>query len=393
MWCKFCILVLFAVSSARSVKISPQKDVFSVAVGSKLEINCSSPNGVVWSSDSSSAMRKTSESRVEGSVAGSDNISTLTFSNVQKYNQAKYVCKDTTTKANITFQLLVFKVTKQDATYEYKEDAVLNCGVDDDNKSFSYRWKRGNTWVTDIKVDNKQEFVEHDNGSLVIRQPTRNLAGVFTCVAEYEANNKKHTIDIDFNYFAHPKVLPFDKSKNLVQDEKLVIECKVLGYPKPSISWFKEAEPITCKVLGYPKPSISWFKEAEPITEGEGSRFKMSVADTYDGTDIEYGKLVIDAVEFEDAAEYTCLAATTSKWPEFNSTQIILVRVKDKLAALWPFLGIVAEVVVLCTIIFICEKKRNKDALLEEEANQDGASSEKKAEGVRHRGSPNNPRA
>lgn len=45
----------------------------------------------------------------------------------------------------------------------------------------------------------------------------------------------------------------------------------------------------------------------------------------------------------------------------------------DKLAALWPFLGIVAEVVVLCTIIFIYEKKRNKDANAEEDVNQDGS--------------------
>lgn len=32
----------------------------------------------------------------------------------------------------------------------------------------------------------------------------------------------------------------------------------------------------------------------------------------------------------------------------------------DKLAALWPFLGICAEVIILCTIIFIYEKMRAK---------------------------------
>lgn len=40
-----------------------------------------------------------------------------------------------------------------------------------------------------------------------------------------------------------------------------------------------------------------------------------------------------------------------------------LLRVKDKLAALWPFLGICAEVFVLCTIILIYEKRRNKTDL------------------------------
>lgn len=38
----------------------------------------------------------------------------------------------------------------------------------------------------------------------------------------------------------------------------------------------------------------------------------------------------------------------------------------DKLAALWPFLGIVAEVIVLCVIIFIYEKKRSRE--MEDEA-------------------------
>ena len=41
----------------------------------------------------------------------------------------------------------------------------------------------------------------------------------------------------------------------------------------------------------------------------------------------------------------------------------------DKLAALWPFLGICAEVLILCTIIFIYEKRRNKR--LEEEASRE----------------------
>ena len=46
---------------------------------------------------------------------------------------------------------------------------------------------------------------------------------------------------------AAPFVVPFGKSKNLVQDDKLAIECSVLGYPIPNITWYKEGELIVVR--------------------------------------------------------------------------------------------------------------------------------------------------
>ncbi len=42
-----------------------------------------------------------------------------------------------------------------------------------------------------------------------------------------------------------------------------------------------------------------------------------------------------------------------------DSTQT-LVRVKDKYAALYPFIGIVAEVIALALIIFLCERGKGQ---------------------------------
>ena len=48
----------------------------------------------------------------------------------------------------------------------------------------------------------------------------------------------------------------------------------------------------------------------------------------------------------------------------------VLVCVSDKFAALWPFLGICAEVLILCIIIFIYERRRSKK-MAEEDAKEE----------------------
>lgn len=59
----------------------------------------------------------------------------------------------------------------------------------------------------------------------------------------------------------------------------------------------------------------------------EGSRYKLKAANTYNNAFIDNAKLEISSVDFDDAGEYKCMASHMT-WPEFNSTQVVLVRVK-----------------------------------------------------------------
>ena len=96
----------------------------------------------------------------------------------------------------------------------------------------------------------------------------------------------------------------FDKSKNLVQGDPLVLDCKAYGHPTPTVQWMKD--------------------------EGEGEHLlditdeRISLKPNADG--LENGTLRIENLDFDDRADYICFA--TNAYGNRNST--ILVRVKGK---------------------------------------------------------------
>lgn len=70
--------------------------------------------------------------------------------------------------------------------------------------------------------------------------------------------------------------------------------------------------------------------------------------------------LTINDLSIEsDIGEYVCAGISD----QGTGTDTIQLRVRSRLAALWPFLGIVVEVIILVTIIFIYEKRRKPDEI------------------------------
>ncbi|XP_022672206.1 basigin-like isoform X1 [Varroa destructor] len=143
----------------------------------------------------------------------------------------------------------------------------------------------------------------------------------------------------------YPTLEHVERSKNQVQGDPLTLTCKARGSPTPTIKWLKDGEPLIMDER-MEKQDIDSVKDA---------------------------KLIIRNLQYSDKGKYVCQATSLNVTTEVE----INVRVKDKYAALWPFLGICAEVAILCTIIFIYEKRRTKPEFEDDDDKKESSSHRK----------------
>ncbi|PBC33565.1 Basigin [Apis cerana cerana] len=125
---------------------------------------------------------------------------------------------------------------------------------------------------------------------------------------------------------------------------------------------------LTCAGKQNPGIKVSWKFGDQNYTRSMG-RVKLG----WDHERNIYGAiLMVDNIEMNDRGNVYC--RVSYNWSDTAENHMAeahtFLRVKDKLAALWPFLGICAEVVILCAIILVYEKKRNKAELEESDTDQ-----------------------
>ncbi|KAJ8933444.1 hypothetical protein NQ314_014001, partial [Rhamnusium bicolor] len=175
---------------------------------------------------------------------------------------------------------------------------------------------------------------------LTVDKATDGDAGDYSCVILDDKAKEQARAEITA---ARIIAVKLPTNINVVEEEKLRVECKVVGNAR-----------------------LHWLFQNETYTV---SRDRVRLENyTDDDRLIENGVFIIDKILKEDRGNVSCVGIDI--YNNITEQDDCMIRIRDKYAALWPFLGICAEVIVLCAIIIIYEKKRNKTELEESDTDQ-----------------------
>ncbi|XP_059015120.1 basigin [Mustela lutreola] len=189
-----------------------------------------------------------------------------------------------------------------------------------------HRWVRGGKVLKeDTLPDLKTEF-EVDLGE---------RSGEYSCIFLPELAGRT-----SIQLKGPPNIKAVKRSEHGTERETVMLGCKSDSFP-PVREWV-------------------WYKmesSGEVISNGSQSKYLVISSETK--TELHIANLDLEA----DPGSYACNGTS----PEGTGQAVITLRVRNRFAALWPFLGIVAEVLVLVTVIFIYEKRRKPDEVLDDE--------------------------
>ncbi|KAF6198445.1 hypothetical protein GE061_008193 [Apolygus lucorum] len=207
---------------------------------------------------------------------------------------------------------------------------TLKCNVLGDEDDVKITWTRDGKDVSTFNSEEDSPKFEVVDNNLIIRRTVDEDVDTYSCHAT--VGGETVTKEVPTKSKPHVKIIA---AAVVIEGQKLKLECLAFGNPTPTISWRFENDTY----------------------EETTGRVKLSK----NSQGLDNAIFEIEASELSDRGDYACVASNDATLALNASVEIkSYVRVKDKLAAVWPFIGICAEVIILCSIIFAYERNRSK---------------------------------
>ncbi|XP_050079001.1 uncharacterized protein LOC126565834, partial [Anopheles maculipalpis] len=224
--------------------------------------------------------------------------------------------------------------------FDIGKSLTLGCNITQEG-NFDLSWAKDGKNVSEVESLKDRYKVLPAERKFVISRALETDAGQYTCSVPQLGVSK------NFNVVANV-VVKFESTEigktNIVEGERLTLHCIAFG-TDPKITW----------IVG----NTTYNASTDHIVLEEDER------------GIENAKLIIESITLGDYADYTCEARNNATDFTGKPAQVMItVRIRGKYAALYVFLGIIVEVVLLCAIILICEKRRNKTEIEESDTDQ-----------------------